>query len=385
METMRKLVTVREISNILPIENADNIEIAVIDGWSCIIKKDTFTVGDKALFFEIDSFIPASDKRFDFLGESKQKVYLDEKGWRIRTQKLRGALSQGLLLPLNTFPEITDLTKDDYSELLNVIKYDIEVANPTKRGSVKTGNPKGKLPSFLRKSDQPRLQNLMHYFSTYKEHEFEETLKLDGSNCSIYKNYIELPWWKKATNYSCNILQLPTLYSTVAFGVCSRNLEIKRTDNQEITFNSSGKISTYKQSDFWEIAYKYSIEDKLPAGYAIQGELIGPKIQSNHEKVKSLEFHIFDVWDINNQEYLLPSKRKTFVETHLKDVPHVPITADSIKVFSEFPDLDSFQERVTGQSINPKTISEGRTYKSTTIPGFSFKLISNKFLLKNEK
>ena len=64
---MRKLATKRTVTELKPIEGADRIELAMIDGWQIVVKKDDFKVGDSCIYFEIDSKVPANDKRFDFL------------------------------------------------------------------------------------------------------------------------------------------------------------------------------------------------------------------------------------------------------------------------------------------------------------------------------
>lgn len=360
---MRKLVTKRKIDKLLPIPGADIIELAMVGGWTCIVKKGEFKEQDIGLFFEIDSFIPIEDTRFAFLG--KTKTYKDKEGYRLKTMKMRGVISQGLILPLKMFPEIKE-DLEDYADILNVIKYDVSIVEKT--GSVQSGTKEGKFPSFLPKTDQERLQNLMHYFEVHKDTIFEETLKLDGSSCTMYKIENKFGFFDRIKKF----LGIKDI-NPFKFGVCSRNLELKRP-----SFND-------KQSDFWEVVYKYNIERELPSGYAIQGELIGPKIQNNHEKVDSLEYYIFDVFDINKQEYLNTYDRLEFVDTYFSVVKHVPLIKQGVKIFEECPNLDSLQDRVTGVSMNGKgTISEGRVYKSVINPSITFKLISNKYLLKCE-
>lgn len=369
---MRKLVTKRVVDKLIPIVGADRIELAIVDGWSCIVKKGEFEVGQEGIYFEIDSFLPASDNRFDFLGESKVKQFGERRGWRIRTMKMRGVLSQGLLLPLNLFRGV-DVTAEDIAPQLNVVKWEHLDNNGSLSG---TTGKQAKFPSFLPKTDQERLQNVMHYFNAYQDHEFEETLKLDGSSCTMYKIVKPKSWWQR-------LLELVNIdHSTEHFGVCSRNLEIKAGDNYTTTFRNAGVPSVYAQSDFWYVAKKYDIIAALPAGFSVQGELIGPKIQNNHEKVVDKEFHIFDIFDIAKGEYLTPSDRVDFINVYLPDVVHVPILQSSVKIFEQCQDLETLQKRVTGASINKEVVSEGRVYKSCTDPKLSFKLISNEFLLR---
>jgi RNA ligase (TIGR02306 family) len=368
----RKLVTLRKVSAIIPIDKCDNIALAIIDGWSVIVKKTEFQVGDQCLFFEIDSFIPASDTRFEFL--KKTTTFEGKEGYRLKTMKMKGVISQGLALPLTMFPELTDYS-DDYSDKLGVIKYDNAIQELDQRPGLKPGKPRESFPSFIPKTDQERIQNLTHLWKTLPpDTAFEETLKLDGSSMTCYKIDQTPTLWQR----------FKALFGFTApnyhFGVCSRNLELSRSANNVITFDNQGKSSEYNQSDFWRTAISYDIESKLPTGYAVQGELLGPKIQANHEKVTKLEYHIFDVFDISTGLYLRPLERREFCAKH--GLPHVPITDTMFQPFQYT--LQELLEHVDTESMNPNTISEGRVYKVIDGSNLSFKVINNKYLLKSE-
>ena len=62
----RKLASIRKVLTTKPIEGADAIELAVVDGWQTVIKKGEFQVGDLCVYFEIDSFLPIREE-FEFL------------------------------------------------------------------------------------------------------------------------------------------------------------------------------------------------------------------------------------------------------------------------------------------------------------------------------
>lgn len=369
---MRKLVTIRKIKQINPIIGKDRIVQAIIDGWSVIVKKEEFQAEDLCVFFEIDSFLPI-ENRYSFL-ERTRKTFKGQEGYRIKTMKMSGIISQGLALPTSMFNmDSLDIqehynNKDDISQFLNVIKYDVAETSQT---SLAVGNPEGKFPSFLRKTDQERIQNLTHLFDVMQDEEFEETLKLDGSSMTCYKVEKPLGYFKEKTNLFfqplTDLLGIKSIFEAKPhFGVCSRNLELKRSTN----------------SDFWKAAIKYNIEQNLPEGYALQGELIGPKIQSNHEKTNDLEYYIFDIFNIHEQRYLTPSERQYMMSGTLQKIPHTPIVDKKAKPLSM--SLEALLKHVEGESINPGTISEGRVYKHLT-SGLTFKVISNKYLLKSEK
>ena len=375
----RKLVTIRKISALIPMDGYDAVCLAAIDGWTTIVKKSEFIVGSYCVFFELDSFIPATDTRFAFL--KKTTKFEGQEGYRLKSMKLRSYLSQGLALPTwflglsNALVEQWYNDQTDISSEFGVIKYDNSIQELDQRPGLKSGKPRGSFPSFVPKTDQERIQNLTHLWSTLDpETTFEETLKLDGSSMTCYKTLIQPSLFDRIK--SLFGFSGPNYH----FGVCSRNLELSREANNIITFDNQGKSSEYNQSDFWRTAIKYNIESKLPAGYAVQGELIGPKIQANHEKVSELQYYIFDVFDINAGLYLTPLARREFCLTN--DLPHVPVTSFEFKPFKLT--LHELLSHVEGESMNPGTISEGRVYKSNSSQ-LSFKAISNKYLLKAEQ
>lgn len=124
----RKLATIRKIAAIEPIEGADAIEVAVVDGWKVVVKKGEFQVGSLAVYLEIDSWVPT--ELAPFLSKGKEpREYEGIKGERLRTVKLRGQLSQGLLLPLQTVYELPSTTNcdvlgDDVTEALGILKWE---------------------------------------------------------------------------------------------------------------------------------------------------------------------------------------------------------------------------------------------------------------------
>ena len=366
---MRKLASIQKITKVSPIEGCDFIELATVLGWQVIIKKGELTEGGYCLFFEIDSFLPM-EPRYEFL--KKTTKFNGTEGYRIRTLKMKKVLSQGLALPLSMFPELTENIQEDLSETLGVIKYDLEQFCGVNNTS-KSEKP-GKFPSFIPKTDQPRIQNLPHLFTTNKEDTFEETLKLDGSSMTCYK----------VSSNPTLLQKFLALFGikapTTKFGVCSRNVDLKRTANTVMTFDNGGKQSVYDQSDFWATALKLDLANRVPVGYAIQGELIGPKIQANHEKVTELQYYVFDVFNISEQCYLLPQERRDFCRT--LGIPHVPVM--NVEATPLQLTLDQLLQHVDTESVNPKTVSEGRVYKSNTNPLLSFKVINNRYLLKHE-
>lgn len=343
---MRKLATLRRIDEIRPIPEADGIECAVIGGWTVVVKKGEFFVGELAVYCEIDSWIPTEVA--PFLSKGKEpREYMGVKGERLRTVKLRGQLSQGLLLkaaPVDNaalchagihFPCIEGL---DVSEWLKIQKYEPPVPAQL------AGQVKGMFPSFIPKTDQERIQNLSEELKIWNEKNFafEVTEKLDGSSMTVYVNGEDE-------------------------GVCSRNLDLKR--DEKVTF--------------WKVAVQEDLIAKIRstgANLALQGELIGEGIQGNKYGIFGHGFFLFDVYDIDRKAYLTPDERQALAKS--LDITHVPvINNDALLNGMGIQDLLFAAE---GKSrLNENIEREGLVFKATRFES-SFKAISNKWLLKND-
>lgn len=329
---MRKLASVRTISAVRPIDGADAIEAVQVDGWQCVAKKGEFSQGDPCVYFEIDSFLPAGNPAFAFMeSRGKQKDTHGREGYRLRTIKLRGTLSQGLALPLSAVGVDDAQLGDDVTDAIGVTKW--EPPMPACLG----GEAKGAIPGWIRKTDQERIQNMPEILGL--ELDYEVSVKLDGSSMTVYHRDGET-------------------------GVCSRNLDLRET----------------KGNSFWSVARRSGLPEKLAniGNVAIQGELIGPGIQGNQEKLSYHDMYVFDVWLIDEQRYARQEERLAIVKQ--LGVPHVPIIhykARAPKTVSEALDL------ADGPSLNPAVKREGLVFKSLC-GTVSWKAISNKWLLKHE-
>jgi hypothetical protein len=145
---VRKLATVRRIHSIDPIPGADAIEVATVGGWRVVVKRGEYTPGDLATYIEIDSWIPTALAPFLSRGR-EPRVYDGIAGERLRTVRLRGQLSQGLLLPYAVCGKICE-EGEDVSELLGIVKYDPPV------NAQLAGMAKGPFPGVITKTDQER-------------------------------------------------------------------------------------------------------------------------------------------------------------------------------------------------------------------------------------
>lgn len=340
---MRKLATIRTIQEVKLIENADAIEHVRVDGWWIVCKKGEFRVGDEALYLEIDSWVP--HELAPFLSKGKEpREYNGIKGERLRTVKLRGALSQGLLLNPNDLPQFSQISLEhdvDYASMLGVVKWDPPL-HPSLRGDAQ-----GNFPSFIPKTDQERVQNVTHVLNNPSEM-YEISLKLDGSSTTIY----------------CK---------DGSIGVCSRNLELK-LDNENNTFVKTALASPFIQALKYEWGH-------YRRNLAFQCELMGPGIQGNKEKFVDYKLFCFDIFDIDQQQYLRSSERIAIINNYV--LPHVPI----IDFITSFKDLkiesldDLFAYVSQTQPLGWSHPIEGLVFKHINQP-LSFKVINNEFLLK---
>lgn len=333
---MRKMAKLCEIDEILPIPDADAIEVAVVGGWKVVVKKGEFRVGSRAVYCEIDSWIPT--KLAPFLSKGKEpREYDGIKGERLKTIKLRGQLSQGLLLNLDHAIPWTNSYQidDDVSEVLGIVKWEKPM------NAQLAGMARGNFPSLIPKTDQERVQNMVKEINAVIEQRmrFEVTEKLEGSSMTCYLIDGE-------------------------FGVCSRNLDLKETEG----------------NSFWATARRDDVEAKMRAvdehwNFAIQGELIGPGIQGNIYNLSKLEFRVFDVYNIQMGGYLDPEDRRALVDR--MGLQHVPVLTTFMMAIP-VPDLLTLAE---GKSVlNEKVQREGIVFKEAN-GGMSFKAISNAYLL----
>ena len=341
----RKLASIRKIIDLTPIEGADKIELATIDGWKVVVAKDVnHKVGDLIVYCEVDSFLPIREE-FEFLRKTSFKKMGNQEGFRLKTIRLRGQISQGLIVPLDVLLK-HGVSSDDVFEgldvtgMLDIVKYEPPVPSEL------SGKVKGLFPSFIRKTDEERVQNLSSEYEKYRAKnklggKFYVTEKLDGSSATFY-------------------------VKDEVFSVCSRNLELLETEG----------------NTFWKVARELDLEGKLRTldfNVCLQGELIGEGVQGNPYKIKGQTVRFFNGFNIDTQENI---PFLEFVELTqklgLKTVPilefdfDLPNSIDNMLEYAESPSI-----------LNTNFSREGvvvRSYDRT----ISFKSISNQFLL-NEK
>ena len=177
----RKLASIQRVWKIEPIDGADRIELAHVLGWQGVVNKGQFHPMDLAVYFEIDSFLPIRPE-FEFLrASSYRKTDLMGEGFRLRTMKFRGQISQGLLLPINLFPELSSDIElgTDVTEILGVRKWEIE------EKATADGTAIGTLPIDVPHTDETRVQAEPDLIKDFANLEYYITTKLDGSSHSV--------------------------------------------------------------------------------------------------------------------------------------------------------------------------------------------------------
>jgi RNA ligase (TIGR02306 family) len=367
----RQLATITRIRTISPIEGADNIEAVTMttNGWTCVAKKGDFQVDDYGVYFEIDSFLP-KEERYAFLEGKYNKVFNGTEGYRLKTIKLRGQISQGLVLPMSDFPEIAVRAEGrNMTDILKVQLYELPAAD----GQL---NPSGKFPVFIWKTDQDRFQSLSNkQLAKLYDKDYEVTEKLDGKSETIY-------------------------YYNGHFGICSRNLELTRKPEKSFFKRifrwlknkfCKEKCSIGGMGCYGLMSEKYGIQKTLTEwcikhnrNIAVQGEIVGHGIQENRLKLKEVNFYVFDIFDIDKQVRLDCVHRLQIVEQ--LGLQHVPILDTNYRLNFEKDSIADLIKQADGKSELSDQKREGLVYKQRgEVQGATFKIISNAYLLKTEK
>ena len=431
----RKLVSVRSIDDVVPIEGADAIEAVVIGGWKVVVKKNEFTKGDLCVYFEIDSFLPDGNPAWQFLVDKSPRMFEGVRGHKLRTIKLRGQLSQGFVMPIKAIPDIESKLEDlqfvmgrddgkeeikefDFAEMLGIKKWEASLP------ACLQGQAAGLFPGFIRKTDQERCQNIPGEIFGYEETESVIGPLLDinvtrPAHGQLISGVSPTGTWTEEwsddepighmTHWRPIVVRPPKASredkfevtmkldgsSMTAFvlgpnvvpgievtesrvGVCSRNLELKISDANKdntfvrVLFDSSLNVAL---TDFF---------NRTGRSIADQGEMMGPANQGNREGFKDFMFFVFDIYDINAQKYLAPGERMAVFEELKAVAPlinHVPVLEMEAKLFDNLgiEDVEGLLKYAEGPSITNK-VREGVVFKR--LDGqFSFKAISNKFLI----
>ena len=349
---MRKLASIQKVWKIEPIEGADRIELAHVLGWQCVVKKGEFKEGDNGVYFEIDSFLPIRPE-YEFLRASSYKnTELMGEGFKLRTQKFRGQISQGMILPLDLvandacrgLPVGTDVT-----ELLGVRKYEMPEMAMT------GGTAVGELPGNVPHTDETRIQAMPALLQEFAELEYYISTKVDGSSHSISVDE-----------------------NGVRF--MGHNYEY-RLDDKCSFYQHMVKVNPTLLNDL--VSYK---EQCGCRSIVIQGEYAGPGIQKNRLRLMKPEWFVFDI-RVDGKRVPLEDMLDMAKFFHLETVP---IEERGVDLPEKYPTVEALLERADGNYACGSR-KEGIVIRPT-VPVYSrligtdlsMKVVSNKYLLKTE-
>ena len=346
---MRKLASIQRVWKIEPIEGADRIELAHVLGWQCVVRKGSFHPGDLAIYFEIDSFLPVRTE-FEFLRDScfVESPILGS-GFRIKTRKMRGQVSQGLLLPLSLFPEVGEpILGKDVSEVLCVRKWEIEERATT------GGTIIGTLPSSIPHTDETRIQAMPELLDQFMGKQYYITTKMDGSSHSVS-------------------------IDEEGFHVTGHNYEY--ADDEKSSF-----YDFVKRHDLKTVMEKYVRENNIRT-LAIQGEFCGPGIQGNPLRLIAPEWYVFTIL-VNGKRVGLEKIQEATKALDLQMVPVEEVGKDLLKAY---PSVSALLSRAEGSYPNggPKEGIVIRPLEPVFSPlisaPLSMKVINNEYLLRGKK
>lgn len=358
---MRKLASIKRISELAPIEGKDRIVLASVDGWHVIVRKNEYEVGDQCVYIEIDSVLP----------EKPEFEFLRSKNFRIKTMKMGNVFSQGICFPLSILPPGRYVDDQDVTEILGVKQYektmDADPAPPAVKPSrryprflmrmkwfrdlVLPKQTAAEFPSFLSKTDETRIQNIP--FILKSDEKWVASEKIDGQSgtFALVRRRSKLPFLK----------------SRYDFIVCSRNRQLCVRD----------------ASSYWSVADKYHIEDALKDlignsnWVAIQGECIGPKIQGNKYHVPDFDLFVFNLIYPSGRVGSLAAK----AEVEKRGLKFVPILDEGIVLPKT---VDEVLQYAHGKSHLYDTLREGIVFRSQDGKK-SFKAVDPLFLLQHDE
>ncbi len=353
---MRTLSSIQTVNAVEPIPNADAIERIRVLGWWVVVKKGEHKPGDRLVYCEIDSLLPERPE-FEFLraGCFKQAqadatgVVTLPAGFRIRTVRLRGQVSQGICFPLSILPPDAPTDEGmDVSGSLGVLKW--EPPLPVGMG----GKVKGPFPGFLPKTDETRVQVLEAVLERHRGKTFSVTEKLDGTSFTAFLRRGE-------------------------FGICSRNLWMDEADESNVLARVAKGLRIEEKMG--------AARERLGFDLAIQAEVIGPGIQKNKYGLPSATLRVFSVLNVDDHRLLdHADSLGLLADLQLEAVPQLGTivldhSVDALVAFSE--GMSVLNPKVQREGVVLRPLSE--EYDEDIGGRLSFKAINPKFLLKYDE
>lgn len=338
----RKLASIQRVVGCTPISGADRIESAQVLGWQVVVPKGAYSAGDLCIYLEIDSVPPDTDA-FRFLWAKPGAPASERPGnYRLKSKRMRGALSQGCIFPTSILPDGTSLSEGlDVSDILGVVKWETP--------STEVGDP---YPThILPKTDEIRIQSMPEILEELRGVECYSTVKADGSSMTVLRH---------------------DLSEDSIFQVCSRNFALHDVPGCQ----------------FWKTARAYGLHENLPMNFAVQGELVGPGIQKNRLGLDIHKFLVFSVYHITTRTYLGLDALRLFC---------TPLGLEMVEIDDEFimnTDVGGMLQKSSGFYSGSGLPREGIVVRprkpvlSQALSAYngkesfsSFKVISNEYLL----
>ncbi len=266
------IVEVCKVEKIEKHPNADKLSIVNIKGWSCIVGLDQYKIGDLVIYCPPDSIIPTN------IIEKNELEYLRKDG-RVKSVKLRGYLSEGLILDV---PKGNYKLGDDVASVLGITKY--EPPEPKFYKGIKQTSKKKLNPNFDRYTD---IENIKNYNDIFTENDIVViTEKIHGSNARYGNLEIVInnnqPFLEKIKNW----IQKYVFKQTHQFVIGSHNVQITANTNRR---------SFYSENIWEKIATKYDLKNKIPKDYIVCGEIYGKGIQDLTYGLENIDLVIFDI------------------------------------------------------------------------------------------
>ena len=368
---MRNLASIQRIGDLEPIPGADSIEKVTVLGWQLVVKKNEFKVGELCVYCEIDSVLPERPE-FEFLKDRK---------YRIKTIKLRGQISQGICFPLSILPADTTIKEgEDVTEILGIKKW--EPYQEEQRCASQTG--KIRYPTWMPAWVQRVIHNFRFIRTYYRKHSGQKTFpslipKTDETRVQVLKPLIE-----KYKGTKCYITEKldgssVTVYQiNKKFGVCSRNVDLKRDKNDK----------------FWATVLSHDLENKFKKLFgdiniALQGELVGVGIQGNKYKLYRTDIYFFNVYFIRKNAF--GGMNDLLDICKMLNEKHVPVLDDDYELSGSIPELvelskgESKLSNIMREGIVIRPLEEIEDYEfgRQLVKGrISFKSVNPEFLIK---
>ncbi len=365
---MRTLASIQSVNDVKPIPGADAIEAIRVLGWWVVVKKNDYKVGDRLIYCEIDSLLPERPE-FEFLRAMCYKPARPDPadpdnpaagspaGYRIKTLKLRGQVSQGICFPLSLLPggadfagfATTGLTDGcDVTDVLGVRKWE----PPAPVGM--SGRVKGDFPGFLSKTDETRVQLLEDVLLRHKGKSFAVTEKLDGTSFTAFLR-------------------------DGVYGICGRNWWLDETDLSNALARLAAGVGLEEKLRL--------AKEHLGFDVCVQGEVVGPGIQKNKYGLDEIRLYVFNVVNVETKRLLGHAASLDVLDKiGLRCVPQLGLTpldhtVDQLVAMAEGTSVLSHKTQREGIVLRPIVDEDDETLGGR----LSFKVINPKFLLKYDE